>query len=238
MSTLRLKNISKAFGVNTILDSLSLNFESGTVTALVGDNGAGKSTLLKSIAGSYSINSGEILLDEKHIHTLTAHQRREHGIEMVYQDLALAKQHDVISNLFLGRELESKGFLRRCAMKILAKEKLGELGITIDDLSAAVETLSGGQQQAIAIARAALFNPHLILFDEPTAALAAREVNSVLALIKEQKARGRIVILVSHRLNDVFEVADRVVVLKRGKVVADTPAAETSVSDTVQKIVA
>lgn len=237
MRNLVLKNIRKAFGGNSILDGLSTEFEAGRVTAIVGDNGAGKSTLMKCITGAVMPESGSLFLDGENISSLNSWERRKKGVEMVYQDLALAKQQDVVSNLFLGREIARYGFLRRRDMLRLATEKLFDLGITLSDFSCPVGKLSGGQQQAIAIARAAVFDPRVILFDEPTAALAAREVSRVLELIKEQKSRGRIVLLVSHRLNDVFEVADRILVLKRGRIDHDVAAKETTVAQVVEKIV-
>ena len=239
MSTnLEIRNISKHFGPISVLQDISLDFSPGTVTALVGDNGAGKSTLLKVIAGLHSASKGRITLQGETIGVLSAEERRARGVEMVYQDLALAPQQDVITNLFLGREMVSAlGVLKRNQMCSLGTQKLRELGITIPDVSVPVGTLSGGQQQAIAIARAVLFSPRVLLLDEPTAALAAREVERVLELIRMQRAQSRITILVSHRLNDVLAVADRIIVLKRGCISADVPADSVSLAEIVEKIV-
>ena len=157
---------------------------------------------------------------------------------MVYQDLALAPQQDVVTNFFMGREkIGHFGFLKRGAMRAQVQAKLAELGIQIEDLSRPVGFLSGGQQQAVAIARALLFNPQTLLLDEPTAALAVREVERVLDLIRRQRAAKRIIILVSHRLNDVLAVSDRIVVLKHGRVVADAAAASVTLGQVVEKIV-
>jgi ABC-type sugar transport system ATPase subunit len=238
MSSLVTRSLSKQFGSLEVLRNVSLEFNPGTVTALVGDNGAGKSTLLKTLAGIYQPNSGEVALGDTIFSAASAETHRLAGIEMVYQDLALAKEHDVTTNLFLGRELAMRGgFLKRRSMREAATTILETLGIRIKNLQCKVGTLSGGQQQAIAIARAVLFNPKVLLLDEPTAALAAREVDRVLELIRQQRAQGRIIILVSHRLNDVFAVADRIIVLKHGQVFSDDPAAALTLTSVVTRIV-
>jgi simple sugar transport system ATP-binding protein len=233
-----LEGIFKHFGSLEVLNDVSLQFAAGTVTAIVGDNGAGKSTLLKIMAGIYAPSAGRINFNGVEITRLSADQRRAGGMEMVYQDLALAPQQDVVTNLFVGREESSfGGWLKRGSMRHRAAAKLAELGIEIKDLSQRVELLSGGQQQAVAIARALLFNPQVLLLDEPTAALAVREVERVLEIIRLQRQAKRIVILVSHRLNDVLAVSDRVVVLKHGRVAADKAAANLSLSQVVESIV-
>ena len=239
MSGLLLDNISKSFGSVDVLKSISTAFNAGQVTAIVGDNGAGKSTLLKLMAGIHAPDRGSVALYGKSLIDLSASEHRRCGIEMVYQDFALAKQHDVVTNLFLGRERTHSwfGFLNRRAMREAAQLELDRLGIQIPDLKKPVGLLSGGQQQAVAIARAVLFNPKVLLLDEPTAALAAREVGQVLDLIRQQKQQGRIVILVSHRLNDVFAVADRIVVMKQGSIKNDTPTSDTTLSQVVENIV-
>lgn len=234
---LGVKNIQKAYGANRILNGISLNFARGSVTALVGDNGAGKSTLLKIMAGVVKPDGGHIELEGQAIDVLSAGDHRDHGIEMVFQDLALAKQHDVVTNLFMGREKTQFFFLNRKKMMKEARENLETLGIKIDDLSRPVGQLSGGQQQAVAIARAAMFNPKVLLLDEPTAALAVREVERVLELIRHQKTLGRTIILVSHRLNDVFAVSERIIVMKHGKVFADDAMDSTNLSQVVERIV-
>ena len=238
MRSFRTSNISKRFGANHVLQSITLEFEPGTVTALVGDNGAGKSTFLKTLAGIHLPDSGNIILQELDITPLTAQAHRENGIEMAYQDLALAKQQDVVTNLFMGRETSHfAGILARKAMRKEAATRLERLGIHIPDLDRPVGLLSGGQQQAIAIARAVMFEPKVLLLDEPTAALAAREVETTLEFIRHQKSEGRIVVLVSHRLNDVFAVADRIVVLKRGEVFCSERTTEITLAEVVERIV-
>ncbi|MEJ0063650.1 MAG: ATP-binding cassette domain-containing protein [Alphaproteobacteria bacterium] len=237
--TLALKDIAKSFGGAGVLHGLTIDFEPGKVTALVGDNGAGKSTLLKVIAGLYAPDQGHVMLNGADITGLSPHERRAAGIEMVFQDLALAGQQDIVSNIFMGREIYAPftGFLDRRRMEHIARTELDSLGIQIPDFGMPVQLLSGGQQQAVAIARAAIFDPQILLLDEPTAALAAREVGEVLDLIRGQRDHGRTVILVSHRLNDVFAVADRIVIVKHGLIASDLPAAETSLSKTIEMMV-
>lgn len=238
MSLLSLHKISKHFGGISVLNEISLDFAAGSVTAIVGDNGAGKSTLLKVIAGSYSPDSGEVLFTGAPITSSTSHERRTMGIEMVYQDLALAPDQDVVTNLFMGRErLRFGAFLDRRAMREQAATLLDDLGIRIPRLQTRAGHLSGGQQQAVAIARAVMFSPQVILFDEPTAALAVREVDRVLSLIRQQKEHGRAIIFVSHRLNDVFAIADRIVVLKQGQILSDDPAVNLNLAQVVERIV-
>lgn len=235
---LRAESISKSYGSVTVNSDISLQFESGTVTAIVGDNGAGKSTLLKILAGLLKPDSGQVSLAGIPLRKCTPRFHRSAGIEMVYQDLALARNHDVITNLFAGREITtSLGTLDRAAMRAQAQQCLDSLGAGLTDLDAHVGNFSGGQQQSIAIARALLSNPNVLLFDEPTAALGAREVSRVLEIIREQARAGRVVAFVSHRLNDVLEVSDRIVVLKKGRVYSDDPAKDLSITTVVERIV-
>lgn len=238
--TLVLSDICKSFGAVDVLKGISARFEPGTVTGIVGDNGAGKSTLLKILAGYHRPDLGSITLNGADLTPMGAHTRRNNGLEMVFQDLALAKQQDVATNLFIGREMtcSTTGILDRKSMVKKAKERLDRLGIAIPDLSVSVGALSGGQQQAVAIARAALFEPKVLLLDEPTAALAPKEVAHVLDLIRAQSAAGRIVILVSHRFNDVFAVADRIMVLRHGEIGLDVAARDTNVEAVISQIVA
>jgi ABC-type sugar transport system ATPase subunit len=237
MSSFEVCEIKKRFGSVEVLNGISLCFEPGTVTSIVGDNGAGKSTLLKILAGVFRANEGTLRLNGETLDRGSPASHRRAGIEMVYQDLALAKNHDVITNLFLGRELISCGVLDRCTMEQEGRSILGQLEINLPRMEQRVGELSGGQQQAVAIARAVLFNPRVLLLDEPTAALAAREVDRVIELVKRQKELGRIIILVSHRLNDVFAVSDRIVVLKRGCVYSDDPKNNLTLTEVVQRIV-
>jgi simple sugar transport system ATP-binding protein len=221
--SLQLHNVAKSFGSLDVLQGIDLDIAPGSVTAIVGDNGAGKSTLLKIMARNLAPDAG----------TLASIG----SIEMVFQDLALAPQQDVTANLFLGREICGPfGFLRRGVMRAKAAEALKALGITIASLDTPVGKLSGGQRQAVAIARALMFNPKILILDEPTAALAAREVQMVLDLIRAQKKAGLTVILVSHRLNDVLEVADRIVTLKHGKIFRDRAMPGVTLAQIVQDI--
>jgi simple sugar transport system ATP-binding protein len=237
MSELRLESVVKTFGVTTVLHGITTNFSGGTVTAIVGDNGAGKSTLCKTIAGVYHPDSGEISLDDLRLTHLGPHETRQAGIEMIYQDLALAKQHDVVSNLYFGREkARPLGWLDRKAMLAQSQVVLDTMDIKLPSLRIPVGLLSGGQQQAVAIMRALLFSPTVLIMDEPTAALAVREIEHTLELIKKLKERGLIVILISHRLNDVFAVSDRIIALRSGAIVADKLVQDTSMQDIVAQI--
>lgn len=238
MIFLKAHNISKSFSTREILRNISLEFTPGTVTAIVGDNGAGKSTLMKILAGTHEPTDGSVFIGAEKLSRSSVEHHRRAGIEMVYQDLALAKNHDVITNLFMGREFSNAlGMLDRKKMKESARNIFSRLGIPTPDFSAKVGKFSGGQQQAIAIARALLFSPKVLLLDEPTAALGAREVASVIDLMNKQKKEGKIIVLVSHRLNDVFAVSDRIIVLKRGEVFSDDAASALTVSSVVEKIV-
>jgi len=238
-NSLKLRDIHKSFASSKVLKSISVEFNQGTVTSIVGDNGAGKSTLCKIISGFLPSDSGTVMLGETSLTNLGPMNIRNLGVEMIYQDLALVKQQGVITNLFLGRELVRSpfAFLNRRQMAKKAAILLGELGVTIRDLSVPVNALSGGQQQCIAIARALLFSPKVVILDEPTASLAVREIEQVLGIIRNLKSRGIIVILVSHRLNDVFAVSDRIITLHSGEIAADELVSETSIQKIVQHMV-
>lgn len=238
MKDLTLIDINKIFDSNPVLRGINLTFREGEVTAVLGDNGAGKSTLIKCLSGFVEPTSGEIRFNGSDISRLSVYERRRLGIEVVYQDYALFKNHSVLINLFAEREiLTSFGFLDNQKMKEEACNLFKELNLDIGLLDKYPRELSGGQQQAVAIARAILFKPKIVLLDEPTAALGAKEVKRTLDLIKEQKKHGRIVILVSHRFQDVFEVADRIVILKNGRVFSDKLVGETSIEGVVREIV-
>jgi ABC-type sugar transport system ATPase subunit len=243
MTLLSISQITKSFGAIQVLNGVNLDIAAGTVTGLVGDNGAGKSTLMKIITGLYSIDGGQISFDGKNVEGIAPGARRSLGIEMIYQDLALAKQQDVSSNIFLGREPTRRpfGFLPaivdKSRMDAEARKMIDRLGASIPSVHRPVGLFSGGQQQTVAIARALTFNPKLVIMDEPTAALAVREVESVLNLIRQLKKEGIAVILISHRLNDVFEVTDEIVVLRQGRIEARLETAKTQMREVVSYIV-
>jgi fructose transport system ATP-binding protein len=221
---LEARKIVKTFGRVVGLDGVDLSLYPGEVLAVIGDNGAGKSTLIKCLTGALAPDAGEILLDGQPVDFKRPQDAREAGIETVYQTLAVAPALDITSNLYLGREFRKKGFLGsvlrmldKSAMKESAEKSMAELGIgTIQNMSQAVETLSGGQRQAVAVARAAAFATKLVILDEPTAALGVRETGQVLKLIEEIRKRGLPVILISHNMPNVFEVADRIHIQRLG----------------------
>ncbi|MFB9980010.1 ATP-binding cassette domain-containing protein [Mesorhizobium kowhaii] len=243
MTLLTLQGIRKSFGAVDVLHGVDLSVEAGEVIGLVGDNGAGKSTLMKTITGIYRADTGSIELGGKDILPLDPGQRRQLGIEMIYQDLSLAKQQDVAANIFLGREPTKKlfgflpGFVDKAEMDRQAGKMIERLGAHLPSINRSVGSFSGGQQQTVAIARALTFNPRLVIMDEPTAALAVREVQSVLDLIRRLKSEGIAVILISHRLNDVLAVTDRIVVLRHGRAEANLVTAKTNMNEVVGRIV-
>ncbi len=244
MSLLALDDVQKRFGTVEALRGVTFGVEAGSVVGLVGDNGAGKSTLMKCITGIYRADAGTIRFDGRAARrSSTPASVRQLGIEMIYQDLALARQQDVASNIFLGREPTrsvfglSLGTIDRGRIEAEAERMIERLGARIPSIRYMVGQLSGGQQQSVAIARALTFEPKLVIMDEPTAALAVREVDHVLELIRELKRQGIAVILISHRLTDVFAVSDRIMTLRRGRVIADELTAETTMATVVAHIV-
>jgi ABC-type sugar transport system ATPase subunit len=241
MSLLEVKDLHKNFGTIEALRGVAFSVEAGSATALVGDNGAGKSTLMKTITGVYRPDRGSIVFDGKRIDALDPRAIREAGIEMIYQDLALAKMRDVATNIFLGREITRNvlgvNLIDHRRMEIEAEKMIEKLGARVKSVKQVAGLLSGGQQQSVAIARALTFNPKLVIMDEPTAALAVREIEHVLDLIRNLKSQGIAVILISHRLTDVFAVCDRIVVLRQGAVIADDPTEQTSMNAVVSHIV-
>jgi fructose transport system ATP-binding protein len=222
---LEARKIVKTFGRVVGLDGVDLKLYPGEVLAVIGDNGAGKSTLIKCLTGAYVPDAGEMLLDGEVVSFKRPQDAREAGIETVYQTLAVAPALDITSNLYLGREFRKKGplgswlrMLDKSGMKDAAAKSMADLGIgTIQNMSQAVETLSGGQRQAVAVARSAAFATKLVILDEPTAALGVRETGQVLKLIEEVKNRGLPVILISHNMPNVFEVADRIHIQRLGR---------------------
>ena len=241
MSLLVLDDVRKHFGTIEALRGVTFSVEPGSAVALVGDNGAGKSTLMKTITGVHTPDAGRIEFDGRSLVGLSPGAIRAAGIEMIYQDLALARQRDVATNIFLGREITRSVLGLRLidakAMRAEAAAMIEKLGARVKSVTQIAGQLSGGQQQSVAIARALTFNPKLVIMDEPTAALAVREIEHVLDLIRTLKSRGIAVILISHRLTDVFAVCDRIVVLRQGAVIADDPATQTTMNAVVAHIV-
>lgn len=231
MAILELNGIAKHFGAIEALAGVDLALDRGEVLGLMGDNGAGKSTLVKIIAGSYLPNQGEMRLDGKAVRFARPGDARAAGVELVHQDLALCDNLSAALNVFLGRELIRRigpfRFLDRAAMFARAEELFAELKSETRPRDL-VQSMSGGQRQAVAIARTRLAHPKIVLLDEPTAAISVRQVAEVLELIRQLRKSGLAIILISHRMPDVFAVADRVAVLRRGKKVADKPISETS----------
>lgn len=234
----RLDGIRKTFGGVVALDGVSLEVKAGEVVALVGDNGAGKSTLIKVIAGVHQPDAGQVVVGEEQCSFATARDSKAMGIEVVYQDLALAEQQEVYMNMFLGRErcrtplklLDKRG-MRRETEQILA-----DLDVHIPSSAAVVRNLSGGQRQGIAIGRAVHWARRLVLMDEPTAALGIQETARVEDTIKKMRARGLAVLLVSHNLDQVFRLADRVYVLRRGRLVGERSIPTTTGDEVVSMI--
>jgi len=232
-----LSGIEKTFGSIAALRGVDLDLFAGECLGLVGDNAAGKSTLTKILAGVHEPDRGHITIAGEEVRFPDPAAARARRIEMVFQDLSLCDTIDVAGNLFLGRELAHSGFLRKRAMLAAAREMLASLQIRIQNLTATVGSLSGGQRQSIAIARAASFDPLVLIMDEPTSALAVAEVEAVLALIGQVKARGVAVVLITHRLQDLFRVCDRIAVMYEGLKVAERRIGETSLEDLVSLIV-
>jgi simple sugar transport system ATP-binding protein len=232
-----LRGIRKSFGSHQALRGVDLDLYPGECLGLVGDNAAGKSTLTKIISGVYLPDDGTITIDGEEVRLSGPADARTRHIEMVFQDLSLCDHVDVVGNLFLGRELTRGPFLDRPRMLTEARAMLDALDIRIPRLGSKVEKLSGGQRQAIAIARAASFNPKVLIMDEPTSALAVAEVEAVLALINRVKAKGVSVVLITHRLQDLFRVCDRIAVMYEGTKVAERDIGNTDLEDLVKLIV-
>ena len=218
-ATLELKGVSKSFGSVEALRGVDFEARDGEVMALVGDNGAGKSTLIKCVAGIYSLDHGEILFDGKHVTIHGPKDAAKLGIEVVYQDLALCDNLDVVQNMYLGREdHDPLRRLREAPMEQRTAETLRSLAVTtIRSVRQPVATLSGGQRQSVAVARAVMWNNRVVFLDEPTAALGVAQTHQVLELVKRLADQGLAVVIVSHNLNDVFAVAHRITVLRLGR---------------------
>ena len=231
MAVLELRAVTKRFGAIQALSGISLRLAPGEILGLMGDNGAGKSTLVKIISGNFRPSAGDLLIDGAPAEFDNPRQAREQGVEVVYQDLALCDNLSAAANVFLGRELMRRlGPLRVLdygAMYARAAELFAELKSETRPHDP-VRRMSGGQRQAVAIARTRLSDPKIVLMDEPTAAISVRQVAEVLDLIRRLRDRGIAVVLISHRMPDVFAVCDRIAVLRRGSLVADKPAAASS----------
>ncbi|MCH9853576.1 MAG: ATP-binding cassette domain-containing protein [Alphaproteobacteria bacterium] len=234
---LSLRHIQKNFGAITAIQDFSLDIYAGEIVALVGDNGAGKSTLVKIISGIYTPSAGDILLDNKQINFKDATVARAQGIEVVYQDLALCEKQKVYMNMFLGREATNRfGLLDKSSMNTQTSKLIKELDVRIPSADATIAELSGGQRQGIAIARAAHWARKMILLDEPTAALGVAETAKVETLIKKLKSTKLAILMISHSLDQVFRLSDRITVLRRGKQVASLETKKTNKNEIVAMI--
>jgi len=237
---LQVKSVSKHFGAVQALDNVDFEVKAGEVMALVGDNGAGKSTLIKGIAGIYEFNGGEVYFDGKKVSIKGPRDSAALGIEVVYQDLALADNLDVVANMFLGREMIQKPLrLDELSMEKACIETLDSLSVTtLRSVRQPVAGLSGGQRQAVAVAKAVMWNSRLVILDEPTAALGVAQTRQVLDLVRRLVEKDLGVVLISHNLHDVFEVSDRITVLRLGQNVAQINTAETTQQEVVHAITA
>jgi D-xylose transport system ATP-binding protein len=238
---LQLRGVSKSFGAVQALYEVDFHVSAGEVMALVGDNGAGKSTLIKCIAGIYSVDSGEVVFEGRPVSIHGPKDAANLGIEVVYQDLALADNLDVVQNMFLGRE-ELTGPLRsldELTMEKRANDTLASLSVTtIQSVRQTVAGLSGGQRQSVAVAKAVMWNSRVVILDEPTAALGVAQTRQVLDLVKRLGQQGLAVVLVSHNLHDIFEVADTITVLRLGQNVAEYKRADVTQTQVVEAITA
>ena len=238
---LKARGLVKRYGRVTALDHCDFDLMPGEILAVIGDNGAGKSSLIKAISGAVIPDEGEVWLEGRKVQFTSPIDAREEGIETVYQTLAMSPALSIADNIFMGRELRKPGWrgnllrqLDRARMEEIAREKLNELGLmTIQNINQAVETLAGGQRQGVAVARAAAFGSKVIILDEPTAALGVKESRRVLELIQDVKSRGIPIILISHNMPHVFEVADRIHVHRLGKRLCVIDPKAHSMSDAV-----
>ncbi|MFL5908951.1 MAG: ATP-binding cassette domain-containing protein [Gaiellaceae bacterium] len=236
---LELRDITKSFGSVQALTEVDFEVRPGEVMALVGDNGAGKSTLVKCIAGTHTADSGQMTFEGREIHIHTPKDAARLGIEVVYQDLALCDNLDVVQNMFLGREVNRFQVLNEAPMEQQTAETLKSLAVTtISSIRQPVATLSGGQRQSVAVARAVMWNGKLVILDEPTAALGVAQTEQVLELVRRLGQQGIGVILISHNLHDVFETADRITVLRLGRTVGVFDRRTTTQQAVVEAITA
>ena len=239
-TVLQARGLAKRYGHVTALDGADFDLRSAEILAVIGDNGAGKSSLIKALAGALVPDAGEIFLDGRRVHFRNPLEARRAGIETVFQDLAVAPAMSIAENLFLGRELRRPGLagavLRMLDKRLMLEQSsahLAELKISVHSTEQPVETLSGGQRQSVAVARSAAFARHVVIMDEPTAALGVKESGMVLQLIRRVREKGLAVVLISHNMPHVFELADRIHVQRLGKRVAVLDPKRISMSDTV-----
>jgi simple sugar transport system ATP-binding protein len=233
-----MRGIEKSFGPVRALINVNLRLMPGEVLGLVGDNSAGKSTLMKILTGAYQRDTGDILIEGAPVHFKSPHESRDLGIEMIYQDFALCGNLDVSQNIFLGRWPKRFGlFVDRPRMHNDARQILDRLKVDVNSVYQKVESLSGGRQQSVAIARAISFDPKVVIFDEPTANLSVTATQRLLETIMELKRHNVAQVIISHRMTDIFEVGDRVMVLKRGRNVGDRLIAETTEKEVLELIV-
>jgi D-xylose transport system ATP-binding protein len=241
MPIIQMRGIDKSYGGVHAVRSVDLNIYTGEVHALVGDNAAGKSTLIKILSGAVMRDGGTISFENRAVEITKPRDAKSLGIETVYQDLALADNLDVASNVFLGREMTRSGLLRfmldNGTMERRSRDLLSRLKINMPNIRQRVRSMSGGQRQSIAIARCVCFNARVVILDEPTAALGVEETRKVYALIREMRDQGLAVLLISHNLNHVFENCDRITVLKTGQLVGSRRVDETTQDDIVRMIV-
>lgn len=234
---LRLEGVRKEFGAVRALRGVNLSVPAGQVTALVGDNGAGKSVTVKIIAGTYQADQGRIVWEGHEVRPRTPKGAAQLGIEVVYQDLALCDNLDVVQNMFLGREITRNGLLAEDEMERTAQATLADLRVTtVQSVRQHVASLSGGQRQSVAVAKAVMWNSKLVILDEPTAALGVAQTKQVLALVRRLAQQGLAVLMISHNLVDVFEVADRLAIMRLGEVVAEGPKEEFDVQQVVELV--
>ncbi len=237
--TLELRGVNKSFGAIQVLHDVHMKVYPGQVTALVGDNGAGKSTLIKSIAGIHAIDSGEFIFEGRSVTVSGPRDAAALGIEIVYQDLALADNLDVVQNMFLGRERKNGFVLDEVSMEQAARDTLSKLSVrTLKSVRQLVSSLSGGQRQTVAIAKAVLWESKLVVLDEPTAALGVAQTRQVLDLVRRLADTGHAVVFISHNMVDVFEVSDRIAALYLGRMAADIPISQVNRGEVIELITA
>jgi len=236
---LALRGVNKSFGAVQVLHDVDFAVQAGEVTALVGDNGAGKSTLVKCVAGIHPIDSGEVIFNGEPVTVNSPTDASHLGIEVVYQDLALADNLDIVQNMFLGRERGRSWLLDEADMEQAARRTLASLSVrTVTSVRMPVSALSGGQRQTVAIAKAVLWDSKVVLLDEPTAALGVAQTRQVLDLVRRLAEQGLGVVLISHNMADVFEVSDRIATLYLGRMVADVATKDVTHSQVVELITA